>query len=404
MLAWAWVATALLAGTLLAWLRYARAVAVMARVPALPNIDPVLAGRAAWPVLSIVVACRNEAAAIRAAMTSLLAQDYPALEIVAVDDRSDDATGTILNELASADPRLRVVRVDDLPPGWLGKTYALHRGAAHAEGEWILFTDADVLFAPDALRRAIAWAVRDGLGHAVALPHFIAPGLLERAFVSLFALLLLLHLRVDQLARAGSAAHVGIGAFNLLRRDAYLAIGGHERLRLEVADDVKLGLVLRRSGVHQGVADSGGLVRVRWQSGFAASLRGLLKNLFAGAEYRWSGVARIAVLVPLGTVFPLLALALPLPAAARTLAAGAAAVAMVLHGATARRLAGGRGYEGLLLPLAGLCFAAVEIASAVLTTWRGGVWWRGTHYRLADLRAGCVRERDWPVSRAAARR
>jgi hypothetical protein len=397
---WAWFATLLLAGTLLAWLRYARALAVMARAPALPRTEPALPAGSAWPRLSIVVACRNEAAAVRGAMSSLLAQDYPTLEIVAVDDRSEDATGPILNELATADPRLRVVRVDALPAGWLGKTHVLHRGAAESVGEWILFTDADVVFAPDALRRAVAWAARDGLGHAVALPHFIAPGWLERAFVSLFAMFLMLHLRLDQLRRPGTAAHVGIGAFNLVRRDAYLAIGGHEPLRLEVADDVKLGLVLRRSGVRQGFADSGGLVRVRWQVGFAASVRGLVKNLFAGVEYRWPGIARIAVLIPLGTVFPLVSFALPLPPLARLLAAGAAVVPMLLHGATARRLAGGRGDEGLLLPIAGLSLAAVEVASAALATARGGVVWRGTRYPLADLRAAGVRERDWPKDRA----
>ena len=159
-------------------------------------------------------------------------------------------------------------------------------------GDFILFTDADIVFAPDALRRAVAWAIRDRLGHAVAVPHFVAPGLLERGFVSLFSMMFLLDLEVNALGRPGSAGHLGIGAFNLVRRDAYQAIGGHDRLRLEVVDDVKLGLILRRSGVRQGCADSGGLVRVRWQRGFVASMRGLLKNFFAASDYRWLGVLR----------------------------------------------------------------------------------------------------------------
>jgi glycosyltransferase involved in cell wall biosynthesis len=398
------IAMVLLAGILLVWLQFAWVLARIGRLIDLGSAPASLPDGARWPKLSVVVACRNEAAAIREALSSLLAQDYPGLEIIAVDDRSEDATGAILRELAVAHGALRVARVDTLPPGWLGKTHALHRGAAQATGDWLLFTDADVVFAPDALRRSVAWAVREGFGHAVALPHFIAPGRLERGFVSLFGLFFLLHLRVDELRRPGSAAHVGIGAFNLVRREAYQSIGGHERLRFEVADDVKLGLLLRRSGVRQGCADSGGLVRVRWQRGFLPSMRGLLKNFFAGFDYGWPGTLRTVLLVPLITTFPAIYLALaaglsPL-AGTRPVAAAAVAVPVILLGGTARRLAGGRWSDGLLLPFEGLCLALVALASALLATARGAVIWRGTRYDLRELRAGGVRDADCPSDRA----
>jgi glycosyltransferase involved in cell wall biosynthesis len=381
-----------LAGVLLAWLRLALA---LRKIGALPNLarEPGEAPPGGWPKLSVVVACRNEEAAIREALTSVLAQDYPELEVVAVDDRSEDATGAILDELAAQHPKLRALHVGVLPAGWLGKTHALQRGAEQASGEWLLFTDADVVFAPGALRRAVAWAVRDRLGHAVALPHFVAPGLLERSFDSVFAMFLLLHLKVHEIGRPGGAGHIGIGAFNLVRRDVYQAIGGHTRLRFEVVDDVKLGFLLRRSGARQGCADSGGTVRVRWQRGFVASMRGLVKNYFAGCEYRWRNVLRPLLLVPLATTFPAVCLLLGSDPVMLILAAAALAVPVALHGATARRMAGGRGYEGLLLPVAGVCLAVVGVVSAVVATARGAVVWRGTRYDLRELRAGCVREK-----------
>jgi len=398
------IVTILLTGILLVWVQFAWVMARIGRLPDLARAPAALPDGTAWPRLSVVVACRNEEVAIRQALSSLLAQDYPLLEIIAVDDRSEDATGAILRELSAAYPALRIARIDVLPPGWLGKTNALHHGAAQATGDWILFTDADIVFAPDALRRAVAWAVRDRLGHVVALPHFIAPGLLERGFVSLFGLFLLLHLRVDELRRPGSAAHVGIGAFNLVRRDSYQAIGGHERLRMEVVDDVKLGLLLRRSGARQGCADSGGLVRVRWQYGFIPSMRGLLKNFFAGSDYGWAGTLRSVLLVPLITTFPAVYLALSSwsspHAGTRFVAAATIALPVLLLGSVARRLAGGRGYEGLLLPLMGVCLALVALVSAVGATLRGAVIWRGTRYPLRDLRAGSVRDADWPTDRA----
>lgn len=394
------IPTVLLAGVLLAWLRFAWILVRIGRLPELARLSPDLPAGVAWPRVSVVIACRNEEAGVRQAVTSLLAQDYAPYEVVVVDDRSEDATGAILREVAAGHPALRLVRVDELPAGWLGKTNALQQGAAGATGDWLLFTDADVVFAPDTLRRAISWALRDGLGHAVALPRFVAPGFLERSFVSLFGMFLLLDLRVDELGRAGSRAHIGVGAFNLVRRDAYLSIGGHQRLRLEVADDVKLGLLLRRSGVRQGCADSGGLVRVRWQRGFVASMRGLVKNFFAGLEFRWLGTLRTLLLIPLATTFPAICLALGPGAGVRLLGAAAFAVPLVLQGASARRLAGGDGTEGLLLPFAGVCLAFVALASALAATLRGAVIWRGTRYPLRDLQTGGVREADWPPDRA----
>jgi hypothetical protein len=393
-----------LTGILAVWLRFGRMLVTMSRLPNLA-LGPEPAAGTPWPRLSVVVACRNEEAAIRAAISSLLEQDYPDLEIVAVDDRSEDRTGALLDELARERPALRVAHLDTLPAGWLGKTNALQHGAAAATGEWLLFTDADIIFAPGALRRAVAWALRDQLGHAVALPQFVAPGYLERAFVSFFGMLLLVHVEVNSLDRAGSRGFIGVGAFNLVRRDAYEAIGGHTRLRLEVADDLKLGLLLRRSGVRQGAADSGGLVRVRWQRGFVASMRGLLKNAFAGSEYQWRGVARTAVALPIATSLPALCLFLvpasaPLALPIRLVAAAGLLVPIVFHGATARRVAFGQGHEGLVMPIAGLCLAGVTLTSALLTKLRGAVIWRGTRYPLDELEANCIREDDWPSERA----
>jgi cellulose synthase/poly-beta-1,6-N-acetylglucosamine synthase-like glycosyltransferase len=118
------------------------------------------------PTVTAVVPCRNEAAAVERAMRSVLAQDLPGLRVVAVDDRSGDGTGEILDRLAAADARLEVLHVRALPDGWLGKNHACHAGAARAAGEWILFTDGDVVLAPDALSRALAAARAHGLGHA----------------------------------------------------------------------------------------------------------------------------------------------------------------------------------------------------------------------------------------------
>jgi hypothetical protein len=365
---------------------------------ALVPLPPASAGP--LPPVTVIVPCRNEARSLAAAMRSLLAQDHPDLEIVAVDDRSADGTGALLDDLAAGHPRLTVLHVTALPDGWLGKNHACQAAADRARGAWLLFTDGDVVFAPDAVRRALAAALSRGLGHLAVLPRFVAPGFLERAFVTAFAALLAPFVGVRALRRAGTRAFFGVGAFNLVRRDAYAGAGGHRRLPLEVVDDIKLGLLLRRSGVPQGVADSGGLVAVRWQHGFLPSVLGLVKNAFAAVEYRPLRAAGVAALGLAGAAGPLLLLALGPTPLVRALAAGALAVASLHHAESARRLAAATGVEGLLVAPCALLLAAVVLGSAAAAWLRGGVVWRGTHYPLERVRAGCLREADLPVSGA----
>lgn len=398
-MAWALDAAAalLLLGALWVLWQARRADRALPRLADLPP-DP------APPPLTAVVPCRNEAAGVEAAVRSLLAQDLPGLSVVAIDDRSEDATGAILDRLAAEDPRLEVLHVTALPEGWLGKNHAMHLGGGRARGEWILFTDGDVVFGAGALARALGFARAHGLGHVAAAPRFLADGLLERAFVTGFAAFGALGFRVQDLPRPGTEGHIGVGAFNLVRRADWARVGGHERLRLEVVDDVKLGLVLRRSGVPQGAVLAGPLVAVRWQAGFLPSVIGLVKNAFAATEYRPLVAVAAAGVILLAGLAPALVLALSLALGA-PVAAGLSGAALalwaLLHGAVARQTSEASGVEGLLFPVMASLLAAVLLWSGLTAGWRGGVRWRGTFYPLADLRAGAVRAADWPAARAA---
>src|SRR6266571_1421271 len=262
------------------------------RLPELPE-TPTL------PRLSVVVPARDEGSTIGRAVGSLLAQDYPDLELVVVDDRSSDATGDVLRELGAKDARLLVLRVDDLPAGWLGKNHALWRGAERANGEWLLFTDADVVFAQGALRRAVGYAVAERLDHLTLAPHLVARGLALRAFVAFFGYAFIAlwgaYLANDPKSKRG----VGIGAFNLIRRSAYERIGTMRALSLRPDDDIRLGRRLRGFGFRQRVLNGNDLITVEWYPSLGAAISGLEKSMYSSMEYRV--IDATLVLLYLGT-------------------------------------------------------------------------------------------------------
>lgn len=359
----------------------------MRRIRGLGSVDP-LPDRALPPV-SIVSAARNEALRIEAAVRTLLAQDYPSLEVVAVDDRSEDETGPILDRVAAEDPRLRVLHVRELPEGWLGKCHALAQGEAAAKGTWILFTDGDVSLAPDAVRRAVSLALRERADHVTVATDLEVGSLGEAIFISFFVFAFNASQRPWDAPNPRSDAHVGIGAFNLVRREVYERAGGHARLRLELLDDMGLGLIVKRSGGVSMMAGHDGMVRARWQEGLGALIQGVEKNAFAGLRY--DVPATIAALI-LQVAFSLLPLAGLFASDPVTRAAAILAWSgVVLVYATTARAVETRAWHAVTMPVGAALFGYAILVSMALALRRGGIIWRGTFYPLAALRANRVR-------------
>ena len=227
------------------WLTHGIRVAYGAlRLPWLKDFSP--AADADCPRISLIFAARDEEEKLPAALVTLMEIDYPNLEVIAVDDRSNDATRRILDDYAAAHPRLRVVHVTDLPSGWLGKPHALQEAYEISAGEWLLFTDADVRFRTDVVRRAVTLATQHNLDHLSLLCDIEVIGFWEKLLVTFFGFVFQIATDPYRVSNPHSYFYVGIGAFQMVKRSAYEASGTHRRLAMEVLDDMKLGKIVKR--------------------------------------------------------------------------------------------------------------------------------------------------------------
>jgi cellulose synthase/poly-beta-1,6-N-acetylglucosamine synthase-like glycosyltransferase len=344
------------------------------------------------PGLTVILAARDEGVAIEGALRSILGQDYPGLNVVAVDDRSSDATGTILDRLAAEDSRLRVVHIGELPRGWLGKTHALHFAARDEASPWLLFTDADVTFAPGTLRRAVAWAQESGADHVTVVPEFVTEGVGERLFHMIFALAFASRVLGGRIGPAGGRTHLGIGAFNLVRLTAFRGIGGFAHLALSVDDDNRLAQALKLSGYRGRAILGKGAVSVRWHTGLFGLIRGLEKNLFAMVDFRTTVVV-VAGLLWLGMCAPYVGLFVG-PWSIRIICgAGIVSIAVILS--AMQRQTGIAWYYALAMPVGVFLYLYAFSRSACLTLWRQSVRWRGQDYPLSELREHVLCRNAW---------
>jgi hypothetical protein len=380
--AFAWITAA---ASALWHLRWAR------RLPALAELLDSVAAKAPsaetkhWRV-SVVLAARNEAGRIENTVRRLLAQRDVELEIIVVDDRSSDGSDEILRRLAEKDARLRVLRIETLPEGWLGKCHACHLGAAAATGDWILFIDADCWLKPDVLLRTLLVGESEQAGHVTLAPSVPRERISGQAFHLAFAITVANMMSAAN--RDRPRAYVGIGAFNLVRAEAYRTCGGYEALRLTVVDDMKLGLLLRRAGQRTRAFFAGDDLECHWGATAWQVARLLEKNYFAVLDYRlWLAAPFVAC----GMLAWMLALIGPFTGTVAGLAAGAGFMSLSLPAMVqARRL----GWSLTLAPLAPLVFGLMFYAMAnsiIVTLRQGGVRWRDTFYSLGDLRGGNVR-------------
>jgi glycosyltransferase involved in cell wall biosynthesis len=341
-----------------------------------------------FPSVSVVVAARNEGRHIERAATSLTALDYPRLEIIIVDDRSTDETGAILDRLSARHPNLRVTHVSELPPGWLGKNHALFVGASEASGELLLFTDADVVFEPTALKRAVTLMRQEGLDHLAAIPHAVAPGFALGAAVAAFGVFFAVYTRPWKVGDPKSPRHIGIGAFNLLRSSAYRAAGTHRAIALRPDDDVKLGKVVKKAGFRQGIVVAHDLITVEWYATLREFVDGLMKNAFAGVDYSLLTVAGSTIALTLTNVWPFIAVFVT-SGAARTLNI-ASVVCLLLIFWTSARGVGSRPIYAVAYPASALLLVYIMWRSALMALVRGQIVWRGTAYPLSELKANRV--------------
>jgi Glycosyl transferase family 2 len=340
------------------------------------------------PAVSILFAGRDEAEKMPGAIATMLALDYPRYEVIAVDDRSVDATGAILAAGAKKDARLKPARVDSLPAGWLGKPHALEMAYERSSGEWLVFTDADVHFRPDVLRRVIALA--DGMkwDHLtlLAAPKLYTFG--EKVALMFFSTCFLIGTRPWRANDPKSRGYSGIGAFQLVRRSAYEKAGTHRRLAMEVIDDLKLGKIVKEAGFRSGVARGEDAVSVHWHAGLANIVRGTTKNFFAATGFSLPVLASQVLGTLAMFVLPVAALVF-VRGWALVFAATAAIFALVIATGAARAI-GASAFYGLTYPIGAVIICWMLLRSTAVTLWQGGVTWRGTFYPIEELKRGVV--------------
>lgn len=358
----------------------------MSHMPYIKKVPP--ARDDECPRISILFSARDEAEKMPRALEMFTALDYPDFEIIAVNDRSADDTGRILDEAAARDPRLKVIHNTELPPGWLGKPHGLQRAYEASTSDWLVFTDADVRFAPDLLRRAVATVQQRRLDHLTLLGQIDMHGFWETVVILQFAVAFTIFARTWKVSDPNSKSFCGVGSFQMVRRAAYEAAGTHRRLAMEVIDDMKLGKIVKEIGARSAVGLAKDSVAVRWHHGVGGMIRGTEKNFFAGADFKLSKVSvQMAGLIAVW-ILPFIAL---------FFTSGWALAFAVIGVLAPISMEAGAAIEAWTSPLYALTYPVGVVIFAYMlarSTWRtlrqGGIFWRGTFYPLEQLRKGLV--------------
>jgi len=417
-----------IAGTILALAWFSRIVDAALGMPSIADVslpewdrNPVTPGRN--PRVSIIVPARNEEETIAVSLRTLLALDYDNYEVIAVDDRSTDRTGEIIEDMAResqvsqgrrdlghpepgsesqnphpvsakraetrvGQPKLKVIHHEELPAGWLGKTHAMWTAANRATGDWLLFTDADVLFKPQSLRRALAYAEAEKADHVVLFPRMIMKRPGEFMMIAFFQTMFVFGHRPWKVADPTTQDHMGVGAFNLIRRKAYDAVGTYEALRMEVLDDMKLGKVVKQGGFAQRNVFGGDLISIRWARGAMGVVDNLTKNFFAVLSFQWWRTLVSACGLAFLNLMPFLGVWLAHGWARLPYAVALLSMFLIYLGMSWRSSV--PPYYFLLHPISTILFVYTLLRSMVHTLRNDGIVWRGTRYPLEELKKGMV--------------
>lgn len=329
-----------------------------------------------YPSLSVVVAACNEEESIGQSISQLIDQDYPNLDVIVVNDRSTDHTGDILKELKNKYPQLKVITITELPPNWLGKTHAVYQGAKEATGEWLLFTDADVMFSSGSLKETLRYSLENKLDHLTINPNIISKGFFFGGLISIFMF------AISYIFMMSKSA--GLGAFNLIKKSTYEGIVGYKAIAMDPIDDFALGKLVVRKGYNQCFGFSKGLISVRLYDNISAMIKGIEKNQFAGTNYSIISTIVACLLNFFMQVYPFLGIFFG-PEWARILCGFSILIIIVYYNFSKRYLDVSL-KQFLIHPISASIYLWAILNSMVKTLSRGGLEWRGTFYSLAELK------------------
>lgn len=337
------------------------------------------------PSVSIILSALNEEKIIEQTVKCLLKLDYPHLEIIAINDRSSDQTPYILEKLKSKYLQLQVYHIDKLPVGWLGKNHALNFAAQKASGDWLLFTDADVIMKPLILKKAMSYCLENQIDHlTINEPHVRHRFWLKVLMLGCYTTYCMV-MKPWRIRYSWSKKYLGHGAFNLVRKTAYTQSGGHAAIAMECLDDLMLGKLLKKNGFKQDIVDGTELIEREWYSSAKEMVNGLNKNSFAFFDFNLLRVTRDFSLALIYYIWPLVAVFI-CSGLSRWIYICNILLTYFLVISIAKQFRLHAGFA-LLYPIS-ICMLLYTIWLSVYSTYKNnGIFWRDTHYSLATLRA-----------------
>lgn len=343
------------------------------------------------PLVTVIVPARNEAPSIEQGLRALCNQTYEKLEVIVVNDRSTDRTAEVIAKVRKDHPLLTEITITALPDGWLGKTNAMHVGAREAQGEFLIFTDADVCLEKTTISRAVHVVNKQRLDHLALVFQNSTKGRLLNALITDIGIGLLMLFKPWRVSVQKSRYFIGVGAFNMVRAATYHALGGHEKIRMQAVDDVFLGKMIKQHGFRQNCLLAYEYVSVPWYDSVDELISGLMKNVYAVFHYRLLWALGTAILVVLFFIAPLFLIFLTtgvtryLFILAIMIRIGVSGAGMLKAGLPA----------GAIICLFITPFITIYIMLRAIwtTTRQGGITWRGNFYPLETLKQG-----EWLLS------
>jgi chlorobactene glucosyltransferase len=350
------------------------------------------------PFVSVIVPTRNEAYRIEKCIRSLKAQTYPHLDIHIVDDSTDN-TREVITSIIGTDPRFKIIKQDPLPPGWVGKPFALQQGSKQAKGEYLLFIDADTFHDPQLITRAVDYTLEHDTDLLSLVPHNTMESFWEKLIQPIPLTFLSAGMPLAKVNKPDSKIGIAFGPFMLIKHDVFNKIGGYEPIKGRIADDVEMAKLVTDSGYKAGLVNGQTMMHIRMYENFHEIWDGWSKNIFLGPVQKRginSKVQRLLIVV-LGVigifgimVFPLcmtiIALAFMLVTHASPwqgiflFALVVWLVGIILQAVIQKAFRYGKPTYAVLNFLSSLIIIGIFVNSAIKSMSGTGVTWKGRTY------------------------